>query len=234
MSHILRVLDENIRVLPVLVVAAVFLMFLKSADLWTSVQDEMLGISSARAEQSSRGSGDGSDSGENGEGLGEATNDHSEEAAWVSEGADTYYDEGGIGLSLAEVQVLESLSERREVLDARENEMVMRERLIEAAERRVEERINELRTLEARIQDLLLFRDEAEEAQLASLVSVYENMRPKDAARIFDTLDETILVDVVSRMREQRIALVLAEMQPRAAQELTVMLATRLVAPGTE
>ena len=107
-------------------------------------------------------------------------------------------------------------------------------RLIEAAERRVEERIGELRALETRIEELLLMRDEEEEAQLASLVSVYENMRAKDAARIFDTLDNQILVDVASRMREQRIALILAEMSPQAAQELTVMLATRLVPPDTQ
>ncbi len=143
MSRFLRVLDENIRILPVLILATGFLVFLKSADLWASFQDELVGISIARAEESALGS-----SKVHSEMGGEH---HDAETPWLSGGQDTYYDNTGIGLSLAEVQVLESLSERRQTLDQRENDLVLRERLILAAELRVEERIDELRVLEARI-----------------------------------------------------------------------------------
>ena len=187
MSRILRLLDENIRVLPVLILAAASLVFLKSADIWDRVQEELAPIAPARAEGGpTRASNEPSHAEANAAHGEEETSD---DTSWVSDTRNTYYDEAGIGLSLAEVQVLESLSARREALDARENDLVMRERLIEAAERRVDERIDDLRALEARIEDLLLLRDEEEEAQMASLVSVYENMRAKDAAAIFDTLD---------------------------------------------
>jgi len=233
MFRVIRLLDENIRVLPVLIVAAGVLLFAKSSDLWTDVQGELVGISTAQAVETTQSASAGF------EPEGEGHDDPFEAAApenaprTVDRNAD-YYGDRGAGLSLAEVQVLESLSARREALDGRENDIIMRERLIEAAERRVEERINELRTLEARIEELLLLRDEEEEAQMESLVSVYENMRAKDAAAIFERLEDGILVDVASRMREQRIALILAEMAPERAQELTVRLATRMNFPDTE
>jgi len=240
MNRILRVLDENIRVLPVLVLAAGFLFVMKSADLWTDAKQELLGISSAYAVEHAAedtGTESAADHGAPEEGHGEQT---AEEAAletyesWRAGEDDNYLDTSGMGLSLAEIRVLESLSERREELEQRENELGMREHLIDAAERRVEQRIEELRTLEAHIQDLLLQRDDDEEAQMASLVSVYETMRAKDAAAIFENLETGILVAVASRMREARMAPILAEMEPESARDLTVLLATRLDIPGTE
>lgn len=242
MNRLIRVLDENIRVLPVLILAVGFLVFMKSADLWQSVQQELIGIDVAEASSSAPSNAEEEEHAEEpaaDHGPVEATADQAAIARssydeWRAGEDDNYLDTAGMGLSLAEIQVLESLSERREALEARESELNMREHLIAAVEQRTEERIEELRTLEANIQGLLMQRDEDEAAQMASLVTVYENMRPKDAAAIFENLDTGILVEVASRMREAKIAPVLAEMEIQAAQELTVMLATRLDIPGME
>ncbi len=56
---------------------------------------------------------------------------------------------------------------------------------------------------------------------------MYEGMSPKEAARIFDKLDQTVLVDVASVMNPKKLAAVLAVMSPDAAQRLTVELAKR-------
>lgn len=232
MNRLIRVLDENIRVLPVLILAAGFLFFLKSADLWTSIQQELVGIDVALAvEPAAEDEGHGTEEDEEQDAAAAALETYEQ---WRAGEDDNYLDTSGMGLSLAEIQVLESLSERREELDQRASELNMRERLIEAVERRTEERIEELRSLEAHVMDLLLQRDEDEEAQMASLVSVYETMRPKDAATIFEDLDTGILVGVASRMRNARLAPILAEMEPESARDLTILLATRLDIPGTE
>lgn len=229
MSRFMRMLDDNIRVLPVLIIAAIAMFGFKSADLWTSIQEELVGIRPAQAEASSSSASGGHDTT-----AYEPEHESSDPLAPTEEEGEAYgyavssYDDTAVGISRSEVEVLENLSQRRAALDARENDIVMRERLLEAAERRVDERIAELSAIQARIEGLLLQRDEEEEAQLQSLVTVYENMRPKDAAAIFERLDQQILVDVASRMREARIAPILAEMQPESAQELTVLLATRL------
>ena len=70
-------------------------------------------------------------------------------------------------------------------------------------------------------------RDEKQEAQLRSLVKIYENMKPKEAARIFEGLDMTILLEVIDRMKERKSAPILARMDPDKAKEVTVELADR-------
>lgn len=134
----------------------------------------------------------------------------------------------GRDLSRAEIEVLQNLSNRRTELDERSRELDMREKLLKASEQRVAERIGELQQIEANIQSLLKQRDAAEEAQLAGLVKVYENMKPKDAARIFDKLDMDILLPVAQRMKAQKAAQVMAEMESEAAKRLTVNLARRM------
>ena len=56
---------------------------------------------------------------------------------------------------------------------------------------------------------------------------MYENMKPKDAARIFDRLDMKILVDVSTQMNPRKMSDILAQMTPDAAERLTVELANR-------
>ncbi|NWH08231.1 MAG: hypothetical protein HXY22_06235 [Alphaproteobacteria bacterium] len=136
------------------------------------------------------------------------------------------------GLSPSEIAVLESLGKRRQELDAIDKEQQMREQLLAATEKRVNERIAELKTIKGDIEALLGKRDEEAERQLADLVKVYETMKPADAARIFEKLDAAVLLNVSQRMKPAKIALVLAQMNPDQAQSLTVRLARRLDLPG--
>lgn len=129
-------------------------------------------------------------------------------------------------ISKSERTVLQSLASRRKELDIRAGELDTREQLLAAAEKRVEERIAELKDIEARINERIGAEDEANEARIAGLVSMYETMKPKDAARIFERLDMGVLLDVVMRMQPRKMAAVLAAMDPVVAQDLTVELAT--------
>jgi len=106
-------------------------------------------------------------------------------------------------------------------------DMEMRERMLEAAEKRVDGKIAELRALEARLKQLTGMQDEQAAKQFASLVKVYETMKPKDAARIFEKLDLNVQLAVAHRMKEAKMAAILAEMNPDAAKSLTMALAER-------
>ncbi len=57
-------------------------------------------------------------------------------------------------------------------------------------------------------------------------MKVYEGMKPRDAATIFNDLDMNVLLGVVDRMKDRKAAPVLAAMQPDKARELTTKLAT--------
>lgn len=133
--------------------------------------------------------------------------------------------------SSAQVDVLTSLSKRRAELDARERDLDMRDNLIAAAEKRVDGKIDSLKQLQAQMQTLLSQRDDAEQKQLAVLVKTYSSMAPKDAARIFDSLNEDVLLAVAAQMKPADLSAVLAKMQADQAQKLTVKLANRLKLP---
>jgi len=134
---------------------------------------------------------------------------------------------GAQPVSLAERAILERLSERRTELDARARDLDMRESLLKAAEKRLEGRINELKELEARVNNAMQAKSEGELARFKNLVMMYENMKAKDAAKIFDRLDLRVLVDVATQLNPRRMSDIMAQMAPEAAERLTIELASR-------
>ena len=134
---------------------------------------------------------------------------------------------------VAERAVLERLQERRLEIEGRAREMEIRESLLKAAEKRLESRVEELKSVESRIAAATQQKDDAEAARFKNIVTMYENMKPKDAAKIFDRLDMAILIEVASRMKPQKTSDVLAQMTTEAAERLTVELARRSGADKT-
>lgn len=124
-----------------------------------------------------------------------------------------------------ELSILESLRNRRKELMQREEELQLRENLIEAAEGRLESRIGQLEALEQRLQAATEAELGARKEELRGLVTMYETMKPKEAARIFDRLQMDVLIDVVLAMNPRKMASVLASMNPEAAQRLTIEMA---------
>lgn len=136
--------------------------------------------------------------------------------------------------SPAERALLGRLQDRRETLDSRNKELDMRESLIKAAEKRLEAKVGEMKDIESRIKTATDVRDKEEKERLKGLVAMYENMKPKDAARIFDRLDLKVLVDLSTAMKPITMSAVLAQMTPEAAERLTVELASRANGPKAQ
>jgi flagellar motility protein MotE (MotC chaperone) len=125
----------------------------------------------------------------------------------------------------AERKLLLDLRERRKTLDAREATVAAREATLEAAERKLGDRVAELQALQKKLEALEADRKQREDASWLGLVKVYEAMRPRDAATIFNGLDLPVLLQVVDRMNDRKAAPILAAMQPDKARDLTTKLA---------
>lgn len=132
-----------------------------------------------------------------------------------------------------ELDLLQNLSKRREELDSWGKEIEMREGLLKATEVKLNEKIGELKGLKQEVETLLTQYNEKEDVKIRSLVKIYENMKPKDAARIFDEVDMPILLQVIDRMSERKVAPILANMNPQRAKDLTVELAEQKKLPKT-
>ena len=134
----------------------------------------------------------------------------------------------------AELQVLQNLSERRRQIEKQEANLDLRQGLLKAAEKRIDGKIAELKVIQDTIAGLLQQHKEQTDKKMKSLVKIYENMKPKDAARIFEQLDMAILLDVVKRMREAKTAPIMANMSPVKAKTVTAALARRRALPKPE
>lgn len=125
----------------------------------------------------------------------------------------------------AERALLEQLRARRTEIEAREQAVAAQEVMLQAAERRLARRVEELTALQQRLEGLDRARGEREEAGWRGLVRTYEAMRPRDAAAIFNELDMAVLVEILDRMGERKAAPVIGAMRPDQARQVTAELA---------
>jgi flagellar motility protein MotE (MotC chaperone) len=135
--------------------------------------------------------------------------------------------EPAMPVSASERAILERLQSRRQELEARAREIDIRESLLKAAEKRIEGRVDELKGVEAGIKTANDQKSEAEVARFKGIITMYESMKPKDAAKIFDRLEMGVLFDIASQIAPRKMSDILGLMQPEAAERLTVELARR-------
>lgn len=132
--------------------------------------------------------------------------------------------ESDLEYSDVKMELFEDLKTKRKELENQQRELSVREALLKTAEQELDEKYKELVSLKSEIEELLVKQSDEEKQRTASLVKIYEGMKPKDAARIFNTLDLDILLSVVSEMSERKSAPILAAMTPERARTLTQML----------
>jgi flagellar motility protein MotE (MotC chaperone) len=121
----------------------------------------------------------------------------------------------------AEVDLLQKLAERREEIEAQARELDVRENLLKAAEARIDKKVQSLKALQLTIEESMVKYDEEQENKLQNLVKIYENMKPKDAGRIFEELEMDVLLQVAEKMNNRRLAPILAKMAPQKARDVT-------------
>ncbi len=137
----------------------------------------------------------------------------------------------GGAFSEEELKVLQSLSVRRKQLDIRSDELSKKEALISVASAEVNKKIAELKSMRTEIELLLGTQEDMQEERLLQLVKIYGSMKPKDAAKILNTLEMRVLLKLMGRMSERKSAPILAVMDPEIARQLTIELAQQRKLP---
>jgi len=128
-------------------------------------------------------------------------------------------------LSRSEIELLKELSKRREKLDTEKHDLDNRQQVLQATETKIDQKVVELSNLQSQLQGLMKQYDEKENGKIMSLVKIYETMKPKDAAKIFNELEMPVLLKLVSSMKEVKVAPIIASMDPLKAKELSMELA---------
>lgn len=127
-------------------------------------------------------------------------------------------------LTRSEMDLLKELSKRRDTIEKDQKDLVVREQVLKATENKIDKKVAELKTLQTQLEGLMKQYEQKENSKILSLVKIYETMKPKDAAKIFNELDMPVLLKLVSNMKEVKVAPVIASMDPAKARELSIEL----------
>ena len=128
-----------------------------------------------------------------------------------------------------EKTLLERLAARRQQIDEKEKALGEREALLAAAEQRLEQRIVELKAADGELKATLEAK-KTEQVSIKPLVTMYEAMKPKDAARIFEKLQLADLLPIAQAMKPQKLSEILAQLDPAFAGKLTIGMAPVTIA----
>ncbi len=128
-------------------------------------------------------------------------------------------------VSDSERALLQDLRQRRQELDARAAALKTRESMLVAAEQKLSARLTQLEALQKKLEGLDAAQQAKEEAGWQGLVKLYEVMKPKDAATIFNDLSMPVLLQLMDRMKDAKAALVMAAMNTDKARDVTAQLA---------
>lgn len=122
---------------------------------------------------------------------------------------------------------LEAIKKREARLIERETEIDSRESSVSAAEAAIQQELVKLQDAEQSLRDTIALASAAAEDDLAQLTNVYANMKPKQAAALFEQMDSNFAAGFLARMPPDSAARILAGMPPEKAYEISVFLAGR-------
>ncbi|HMM88673.1 MotE family protein [Bradyrhizobium sp.] len=143
------------------------------------------------------------------------------------DGVVVFPDQNPQSVSPSERAILERLQSRRQELEQRAREIEIRESLLKSAEKRIEGRVEDMKATETRISSVSGQKAEQDAARFKGIITMYEGMKPKDAAKVFDRLEMSVLYEIASQIAPRKMSDILGLMQPEAAERLTVELARR-------
>ncbi len=135
--------------------------------------------------------------------------------------------------SAAEIEILQELAQRRAVIDKRGRALAERESLLQAAEKQIEKKLQELKQLQGAVEATLKRHDDDEDVRRKSLVKIFEGMKAPEAARIFEQMELAQLVDIIERMKERSASPILAQLHPVRARQVAAELAKRRLPMGS-
>ena len=127
----------------------------------------------------------------------------------------------------SEKKLLQELRQRRKEIEQYNNELPVDKLALESVKQYIDKRLILLENLQNKLKPQLKDNNKGEEQKIQRLVKVYENMKPKEAAKIFNDLQIGVLIEMALNMKESKLASILSEMKAEKARELTSIIATQ-------
>jgi flagellar motility protein MotE (MotC chaperone) len=120
-----------------------------------------------------------------------------------------------------------ALRAREASLDQREAQIDEKLKIMEDAQVDLETQMLALLRAEEALQSTIAMAETASQSDVAQLTSVYENMKPKEAAALFEEMSPDFAAGFLGLMRPDVAASIMTELTPETAYSFSVVLAGR-------
>jgi flagellar motility protein MotE (MotC chaperone) len=136
-------------------------------------------------------------------------------------------------LTASDLDHLQKLNDRKKELDAREEELNRMETELAVQKQELDKRLKELEEMRTKISGILEDRVKVDAEKVDTLVQMYSNMKAPQAAKVFETMDEDLAVEILGRMKKKNAADIMNLLKPEKAQVLSEMFAGYKRAPAS-
>lgn len=115
-----------------------------------------------------------------------------------------------------------SVFQRKEIeMRKREEQLNEKEQRLNKLKQEVEQKVKYLLALQKQIQSVQNEKQETQNAKVRSLAKIYGTMKPKEAAKLMENLDDNLVMDIISTMTPNQAAGILALMDVKKAAKIS-------------
>lgn len=119
------------------------------------------------------------------------------------------------------------LASDREKLETRAHEIEAREAALNAIETKLKSQMLAIKEAKASLDTDIQILEQAGNADLQHLVGMYQTMKPKQAAEIFNSMDPAFAAGFLREMNSEKAGLIMAQMDARKSYAISVIIAGR-------
>ncbi|MCX7978121.1 MAG: hypothetical protein N2578_03880 [Bdellovibrionaceae bacterium] len=116
---------------------------------------------------------------------------------------------------------LARLAARKKELDAREEELKRVEEELNRQKEELDKRMRELASIRSDVSNMLQERVKKDDERIDTLVQMYSSMKPSNAAKVFESMDEDLVVEILGRMKKKNAAEIMNLLKPEKAQVIS-------------
>ena len=128
------------------------------------------------------------------------------------------------------VSTTESLSafQQKEIeIRKREEQLKEKEERLGKLEKEIEQKVKDLLALQKEIQAVRIEKQETQNTKVRGLAKIYGTMKPKEAAKLMENLDDKLVMGIISTMTPDEAAAILALMEVKKAAKISEALSAR-------
>ncbi len=129
--------------------------------------------------------------------------------------------EKDFSLTAEELALFKNLDARRKALDQREAELKKLDEELQKQKGELDKRLVEIEQVRKTIANQLEEKVKVDQERVDQLVSFYSTMKPQQAAKVIETLNEDLAIEVLLKMKKKNAADVMNLMASEKAQRLS-------------